>query len=354
MGGKSTYLRQTALLCLMAQIGSFVPAREAKLALVDRIFARVGASDNIARGQSTFMVEMQETANILHLATSRSLVVLDEIGRGTATFDGLSIAWAVAEYLASNARARPKTLFATHYHELTDLADALPGVVNYHVTAREYHDEIVFLRKIVPGRSDRSYGIQVARLAGLPAGVVDRAREILDGLEQDELARGGRPTVTGGTPRAGPAAGPVRADLRGGGSAVGAAAGAGRRPPDAARGADPAGRPQARRGELMRIRALAVVSLVPARHARRVARGATRRRTSSRWPSRRSPNNLDPRVGTDEVSQKIQQLVYSTLFALNDRLEVVGAAGRAAGSRRRRRPTSSPCGRACGFTTGTS
>jgi DNA mismatch repair protein MutS len=197
MGGKSTYLRQTALLCLMAQIGSFVPAREAKLALVDRIFARVGASDNIARGQSTFMVEMQETASILHLATARSLVVLDEIGRGTATFDGLSIAWAVAEHLASNARARPKTLFATHYHELTDLADALPGVVNYHVTAREYHDQIVFLRKIVPGRSDRSYGIQVARLAGLPAGVVARAREILDGLEQDELARGGRPTVTG-------------------------------------------------------------------------------------------------------------------------------------------------------------
>jgi DNA mismatch repair protein MutS len=199
MGGKSTYLRQTAIMSVLAQIGSFVPAREAKLALVDRIFARVGASDNIARGQSTFMVEMQETAGILHLATSRSLVVLDEIGRGTATFDGLSIAWAVAEHLASNARARPKTLFATHYHELTDLADALPGVVNFHVTAREYHDEIVFLRKIVPGRSDRSYGIQVARLAGLPAAVVSRARQILDGLEQDELARGGRPTVTGGS-----------------------------------------------------------------------------------------------------------------------------------------------------------
>jgi DNA mismatch repair protein MutS len=197
MGGKSTYLRQTALLCLMAQAGSFVPAREAKLPLVDRIFARVGASDNIARGQSTFMVEMQETASILHLATSRSLVVLDEIGRGTATFDGLSIAWAVAEYLATNARARPKTLFATHYHELTDLADAVPGVVNFHVTAREYHDEIVFLRKIVAGRSDRSYGIQVARLAGLPPLVVERAREILTGLEQDELARGGRPTVSG-------------------------------------------------------------------------------------------------------------------------------------------------------------
>jgi DNA mismatch repair protein MutS len=202
MGGKSTYLRQTALLCLMAQAGSFVPAREAKLALVDRLFARVGASDNIARGQSTFMVEMQETASILNLATSSSLVVLDEIGRGTATFDGLSIAWAVAEYLASNSRARPKTLFATHYHELTDLADALPGVVNAHVTAREYHDEIVFLRKIVPGRSDRSYGIQVARLAGLPASVVSRAREILSGLEQDELVRGGRPSVTGSAPPA--------------------------------------------------------------------------------------------------------------------------------------------------------
>jgi DNA mismatch repair protein MutS len=202
MGGKSTYLRQTALLCLMAQAGSFVPAREAKLALVDRLFARVGASDNIARGQSTFMVEMQETATILNVATSSSLVVLDEIGRGTATFDGLSIAWAVAEYLASNSRARPKTLFATHYHELTDLADALPGVVNAHVTAREYHDEIVFLRKIVPGRSDRSYGIQVARLAGLPAAVVARAREILSGLEQDELVRGGRPSVTGSAPPA--------------------------------------------------------------------------------------------------------------------------------------------------------
>ncbi len=196
MGGKSTYLRQTALVCLMAQAGSFVPAREAKLALVDRVFARVGASDNIARGHSTFMVEMQETATILHLATSRSLVVLDEIGRGTATFDGLSIAWAVAEHLATNTRARPKTLFATHYHELTDLADAIPGVVNFHVTAREYHDDIVFLRKILPGRSDRSYGIQVARLAGLPPSVVDRAREILSGLEQDELARGGRPSVT--------------------------------------------------------------------------------------------------------------------------------------------------------------
>ena len=197
MGGKSTYLRQTALLCIMAQAGSFVPAREAKLPLVDRIFARVGASDNIARGHSTFMVEMQETAKILHTATSRSLVVLDEIGRGTATFDGLSIAWAVAEYLATNPKVRPKTLFATHYHELTDLADATPGVVNFHVAAREWKDDVIFLRKILSGRSDRSYGIQVARLAGLPGPVIDRAREILSALERDELTRGGRPSVSG-------------------------------------------------------------------------------------------------------------------------------------------------------------
>jgi DNA mismatch repair protein MutS len=197
MGGKSTYLRQTALLCLLAQSGSFVPARTAKLPIVDRLFARVGASDNIARGQSTFMVEMQETANILHCATSRSLVILDEIGRGTATFDGLSLAWAVAEHLASNGRARPKTIFATHYHELTDLADALPSVANFHVVVREWQDDIVFLRKVVPGRSDRSYGIQVARLAGLPPSVVMRAREILNGLERDELSRGGRPSLSG-------------------------------------------------------------------------------------------------------------------------------------------------------------
>ncbi|HVD91452.1 MAG TPA: DNA mismatch repair protein MutS [Vicinamibacterales bacterium] len=197
MGGKSTYLRQCALLCLMAQAGSFVPARSAKLPIVDRLFARVGASDNISRGQSTFMVEMQETANILHSATSRSLVILDEIGRGTATFDGLSLAWAVAEHLASNPKARPKTIFATHYHELTDLADALPSVVNFHVVVREWNDDLVLLRKVVPGRADRSYGIQVARLAGLPPSVVSRAREILTGLERDELSRGGRPSLSG-------------------------------------------------------------------------------------------------------------------------------------------------------------
>jgi DNA mismatch repair protein MutS len=141
-------------------------------------------------------VEMQETANILHSATSRSLVILDEIGRGTATFDGLSLAWAVAEYLASNPKARPKTIFATHYHELTDLADALSSVVNYHVVVREWKDDIVFLRKVTAGRSDRSYGIQVARLAGLPASVVARARDILNGLERDELSRGGRPSLS--------------------------------------------------------------------------------------------------------------------------------------------------------------
>jgi len=196
MGGKSTYLRQVALICLLAQAGSFVPARQAKLPVLDRIFSRVGASDNIARGQSTFMAEMQETARILHAATARSLVILDEIGRGTATFDGLSIAWAVAEYLATHPRVRPKTLFATHYHELTDLADALPGVSNYHVEVREWRDDIVFLRRVRPGRSDRSYGIQVARLAGLPATVVARAREILQALERDELSRGGRPSMS--------------------------------------------------------------------------------------------------------------------------------------------------------------
>ena len=196
MGGKSTYLRQVALIALLAHAGSFVPAKSAKIPIVDRMFARVGASDNIARGQSTFMLEMQETAKILHTATSKSLVILDEIGRGTATFDGLSIAWAVAEHLATDARARPKTLFATHYHELTDLADSVPGVVNHHVVAREWEDEIIFLRKVEPGRSDRSYGIQVARLAGLPPTTVRRAKDILAGLERDELSRGGRPSFS--------------------------------------------------------------------------------------------------------------------------------------------------------------
>ena len=195
MGGKSTYLRQTALVVLMAHAGSFVPARAAAVPIVDRIFARVGASDDIAGGRSTFMMEMEETARILNTSTSRSLVLLDEVGRGTATFDGLSIAWAVAEHLATSRRARPKTLFATHYHELTDLANALPGVANYHVAAREWRDGIVFLHKVEPGRSDRSYGVQVARLAGLPPDTVARAKTILAGLERDELSRGGRPAL---------------------------------------------------------------------------------------------------------------------------------------------------------------
>jgi DNA mismatch repair protein MutS len=195
MGGKSTFLRQTALVALMAQMGSFVPAREAKVGLVDRIFTRVGATDHILRGQSTFMVEMQETAHILRHATPRSLILLDEIGRGTATFDGLSIAWAVAEHLARAGEAAPRTLFATHYHELTDLAADLPGVGNLHVSAREWKDSVVFLRKIEAGGSDRSFGIQVARLAGLPATVVMRAQEILRNLERTEFDREGRPRL---------------------------------------------------------------------------------------------------------------------------------------------------------------
>ena len=199
MGGKSTYLRQTAIIVLMAHAGSFVPAKSARIPVTDRIFARVGASDDIARGQSTFMIEMQETARIMNLATSRSLVLLDEIGRGTATFDGLSLAWAVAEHLVTDDDNRPKTLFATHYHELTELAEAHVEVSNYHVAAREWKDDIIFLHKVQPGRSDRSYGIQVARLAGLPASTIARAKVILAGLEGDELSRAGRPSFTSST-----------------------------------------------------------------------------------------------------------------------------------------------------------
>jgi len=195
MGGKSTFLRQTALLPLLAQMGSFVPATEARIGLVDRIFTRVGASDQILRGQSTFMVEMQETAHILRHATPRSLILLDEIGRGTATFDGLSIAWAVAEHIAGPQGCRARTLFATHYHELTDLAADWPGVGNLHVAAREWKDTVVFLRKIESGGSDRSFGIQVARLAGLPPTVVVRATEILRNLERTEFDREGRPRL---------------------------------------------------------------------------------------------------------------------------------------------------------------
>ena len=184
MGGKSTYLRQAALIAIMAQIGSFVPAVQARLPLFDRIFTRIGASDNLARGRSTFLVEMSEVAAILSLATPRSLVLLDEVGRGTATFDGLSIAWAVVEHLQAKTRAR--TLFATHYHELTELASLLPGVQNVHVAVKESGGGIVFLRRVEPGSADKSYGIEVARLAGLPPAVIERAREILSRHEQKE------------------------------------------------------------------------------------------------------------------------------------------------------------------------
>src|SRR5262245_43650464 len=181
MAGKSTYIRQVALIVLMAQIGSFVPADSAEVGLVDRIFTRVGANDDLGRGQSTFMVEMNETSNIVNNATERSLVILDEIGRGTSTFDGLSIAWSVAEFLHDKIKAR--TLFATHYHELTKLAEERKGVCNFNVAVREWNDQIIFLRKIVPGGADKSYGIQVARLAGLPREILDRAKEILSHLE---------------------------------------------------------------------------------------------------------------------------------------------------------------------------
>jgi DNA mismatch repair protein MutS len=186
MGGKSTYLRQAALIAILAQMGSFVPAESAALPLLDRIFTRIGASDNLARGRSTFMVEMTETAVILNTATPRSLVVLDEIGRGTATYDGLALAWAVVEHI--HARTRAKTLFATHYHELTELAEQLAGVRNLKVSVKEAGDRIIFLRKVGPGRADRSYGIEVARLAGLPLPVIERAREVLKLHEKTEHA----------------------------------------------------------------------------------------------------------------------------------------------------------------------
>jgi DNA mismatch repair protein MutS len=185
MAGKSTYIRQVALLTLLAHTGSFVPATEARIDLVDRIFTRIGASDDLSRGQSTFMVEMTETANILNNATARSLIVLDEIGRGTSTFDGLSLAWSIVEHLHNQVGA--KTLFATHYHELTELSARLPRIKNFNVAVREWHDQIVFLRKIVEGGTDKSYGIQVARLAGVPKEVLERAKQILGNLVESEL-----------------------------------------------------------------------------------------------------------------------------------------------------------------------
>jgi DNA mismatch repair protein MutS len=184
MAGKSTYLRQAALIVLMAQMGSFVPAESATLGLVDRIFTRIGAQDEIHAGQSTFMVEMIEAANILHHATGRSLLILDEIGRGTSTYDGVSIAWAVVEYIHNHPQLRAKTLFATHYHELTQLAELLPGVRNYNVAVTEAGGGVVFLHQIIPGGADKSYGIHVAQLAGLPRPVIQRADEIMAELEK--------------------------------------------------------------------------------------------------------------------------------------------------------------------------
>jgi len=227
MGGKSTLLRQTALICLMAQMGSFVPAESARLPLLDRIWTRVGASDDLSRGRSTFMVEMTETAAILHNATPRSLVLLDEIGRGTATFDGLSIAWAVAEHLHDSPEHSAKTLFATHYHELTELAERLPGAQNYQIRVAEREDEVIFLYRIERGRASKSYGIEVARLAGLPPSVLARAREVLSKLERYELdvfAEVAAPTPAATEGRAG------EGDPGGGDDALGRAASrAGRR-----------------------------------------------------------------------------------------------------------------------------
>jgi DNA mismatch repair protein MutS len=185
MAGKSTVLRQVGLIVLMAQIGSFVPAVRARIGIVDRLFTRVGASDNLVRGQSTFMVEMSETSAILHTASRRSLVLLDEIGRGTSTYDGISIAWAVSEHLHNNIGC--KTIFATHYHELTQLADNLEAVRNYNVQVREIGDQVLFLHRLQPGGADRSYGIEVGRLAGLPVPVLSRARELLHLLEAEQI-----------------------------------------------------------------------------------------------------------------------------------------------------------------------
>jgi len=195
MAGKSTYIRQTALLVIMAQCGSFIPADGATIGLADRVFSRVGASDDLARGQSTFMVEMVETANILNHATPRSLIILDEIGRGTSTYDGLSIAWAVAEYLHDTPDRCARTQFATHYHELTELAKTRRGVKNYNVAVKEYGEQVIFLRQIVPGGTDKSYGVHVARLAGLPQKVVDRANEILENLENNSVGEAGAPAL---------------------------------------------------------------------------------------------------------------------------------------------------------------
>lgn len=195
MAGKSTYIRQVALIVILAQMGSFVPAREARIGIVDRIFTRVGAADSLARGQSTFMVEMTEVASILRNATARSLILLDEVGRGTSTFDGLSIAWAVAEFIHDSERLGARTLFATHYHQLTDMALTRDGVKNYYVAVKEWGDKIIFLRRIMKGSTNRSYGIAVARLAGVPDDVILRAKEVLENLEKGEFDEIGMPTI---------------------------------------------------------------------------------------------------------------------------------------------------------------
>ncbi len=213
MAGKSTYLRQTALIALMAQIGSFVPAAAARVGLVDRIFTRIGAADRLSRGQSTFMVEMTETASILHNASERSLVILDEVGRGTSTFDGLAIAWAVAEHLHGAGPRGPRTLFATHYHQLTELPLTLPRARNFTIAVREWEGQILFLRTIVPGGADRSYGIQVAQLAGLPRATLARAQEILANLESGELTIEGLPRIAGRAAEPAPAAPPTQPEL---------------------------------------------------------------------------------------------------------------------------------------------
>jgi len=200
MGGKSTYMRQTALIVLLAHIGAWVPAEKAEIGVIDRIFTRIGAFDDIASGRSTFMVEMTEMAHILRNATANSLVLVDEIGRGTSTYDGLSIAWAVAEYLHDTKGLGSRTLFATHHHELADLAQSRAGVHNAHFEAREFQDDVVFLHKLVPGSASRSYGIQVARLAGLPGSVIERAREMLRRLEAGEFNAGSAAPASGATP----------------------------------------------------------------------------------------------------------------------------------------------------------
>ena len=179
MAGKSTYLRQVGLITILAQIGSYIPAESARIGVIDKLFTRVGASDNLAGGESTFLVEMNETANILNNVTEKSLILLDEIGRGTSTYDGLSLAWAVTEYLHSHKDVQAKTLFATHYHELVSLADKLPRAINLNVAVKEFGDKIIFLKKIIPGGADKSYGVHVAEMAGLPRAVIQRAKELL-------------------------------------------------------------------------------------------------------------------------------------------------------------------------------